>query len=40
MIWPKLNSMNTLKYSAEDLLYFYELDKSNIKMNIDIEDIT
>ena len=29
-----------VKILAEDLLYFYELDKSNIKMNIDVEEIS
>jgi two-component sensor histidine kinase len=29
-----------VKILAEDLLYFYELDKSNIKMNVDVEDIS
>jgi two-component system response regulator len=28
-----------VKILAEDLLYFYELDESDIKMNIDIEDV-
>ena len=29
-----------VKILAEDLLYFYELDKSNIKMNIDVEEVS
>jgi two-component sensor histidine kinase len=29
-----------VKVLTEDLLYFYELDKSNIKMNIDVEEIS
>jgi two-component system response regulator len=29
-----------VKILAEDLLYFYGLDKSNIKMNIDVEEIS
>jgi PAS domain S-box-containing protein len=29
-----------VKILAEDLLYFYELDKNHIKMNIDVEDVS
>ena len=39
MIWLKLQFDEYVKILAEDLLYFYELDDSDIKMNINIEDV-
>ena len=36
----KIRFDDYVKILAEDLLYFYELDKSNIKMNIDVEEVS